>query len=375
MKLRYFIFALFLVRYSVGAELQLGLDFENPELRKKTVVLVYLSNDAMNPYRTQILQNKSWLRAALLGKQYEENKLDIPTFSKEEIAYFEQLSQEDKDYLASLEKTILAESLSRASRAELDLTIANAQVKNPRFPIGLAIYRNFFQEGRLEAGRYLDFSYSYPGFVEAVKGAIPHTDLPKEAFPFPSSEQPITHVGVLEKLLESIYPLFPAEKYRYVLVIKSQGDGENVLAPLFETDVPNDLKFIPVISELVKRKAELLQGEKTVPNHRGTNVRLSRILRELTGKKETIGITAEQVLGLLAKSKSDFPLVFFDGNELSIPESVKSKERFPNVGSVFYAQGKTPHSMVDYSELYRYIGVSTNDFEVRFRELLREKLN
>ena len=146
------------------------------------------------------------------------------------------------------------------------------------------------------------------------------------------------------------------------------------VTPRYQTHGESQLAYGKFLAEVLAKKETLLQGKKLLPNHRGTNSRLSRLMAELAGQKEMAGITVKQVMTTLAKSKGQFPVVFFDVNELNVKGELDTKVAYPNVGTVFYVNKAVPYDLIEYDELFSYIGVTATDFEVRLREVLRTQL-
>lgn len=363
---------------ATGSEFSLGLDVTAPQLREKQVVFVYFSNDRMAPrVRSKMDQVNGYLENALRGNGFllgAEN--DRRTLTDDDVAFHEKLLDTEKSFLTAVGAFSSADGSETATTTESWATIRNVARKNPRYKMGFVLFRNFFQMALDHEGARFSYSHLASGAETNswLQGEVPISDFPREVLDFPFVDQPLSHPAVIERLLAEVVKLYPPEEHRYVLVFKSQGGDGIALAPRYDVYPPAEVDYQKLVSELLKSKAELLQGHDEIPLQRGTNFRLSRILSRVAGKKTRSGVTLEQVMNLLAKSQGTFPLVFFDVNDLDFPEELRRPEVFPNVGTVFYTNQPVPYNVIDYDDLHSYLGVTATDFEDRMREYLREHL-
>lgn len=361
-----------LMASSVSAlELNLGLHREDG--KDKPVILIYVSNDRIAPVNSsKMTRISSYLSETFVGRNPRHYLSNEKVLSDADLEFYGKLPAADKTFLKELSENALTATSETATFRE-SRAIRKAMARaNPRYYAGFVSFRNFFQPFPITREREFSIEHCPPRREKdsITPDSTSTQDFAKEAFEFPYADQPLSHLNVLEHALDFVYKTYPPEKHRYILVIKSQGgEGGMALAPHFDS-FPYEMNYQKLVSEILKQKDLLLQGQKTLPTHRGTNMRLSKIMAEVAGVKTRAGTTAIDVLKLLSKSPGKFPVVFFDVNELDIPKDIKAD----NIGTIFYTTQPAPYDLVDYGELFSFVGVETLDLETRMREFLRENL-
>ncbi|MBY0372065.1 hypothetical protein K2X33_15385 [bacterium] len=368
-------FLFLLAGASQALDVQLGLNIQSPVLQAKQAVLLYFGNDRPSLDNSlKLYHNLDYLEAAFRGErgQTGTGKWITP----EAAAYFAKQSVSDQGFLKELSYAVRdAFSSDTATHEETDRIGENVYRKNPRYTMGVVLFRNGTLRGKLRKDEPFVAEYQVPGAGTggSAQLKIDVSNLPDEVFEFPYAEQPLSHPAVLSLLIKETQLTFPPDKFRFVTVFKSQGGWGQAMAPRFDVYVP-DIAYEDLIDEVLKHRADFYEGRTTLPRHRGTNALLSRIIYGLSGAKDRKGASASEVFNVLQKSSAEFPLVFFDVNEVELTPELKDASRFPSIGTVFYTDQKVPYGWLSYREVFSFLGVTATDFEVRFREFLKAAL-
>ncbi len=373
--MKYLILLMFVMFCSLptfALELAFGLDTQKPEQKRKPIVLLYFANDRITPVRSDLDKTLLYLTTGLRGEQFQFESENILT--EEELAFHQALSTENKSFLRNLGDFVSRDIRQDIESWQFDAIKNNTVGKSPRYPMSFYAYRNFMQSYSLqeESPLLVQLLRMNDEAVNPHAGVI-STQMPEEAFTFPYRDQPISHPGVLERVIEDAMLKFPPDEYRYLLVIRSPAATGMAISPRYEVLAHSDFTYQELLETLIEKKDILLQGDAIPPLNRKTQRLLSEILSELAGRKDRKGTTLEELFSFLGRSSGEFPLVFLDVNEVEIPKELQDPQTLPNVGTLFYTKS-TSSDLIDYRDLFSYLGVKETTFEDRLRNYLRKHL-
>lgn len=354
---------------------QYGLDSKKAETREKTPVIVYLGNDIMAPLNINgINQNSQYLENGLAGKQYYAST--SPYFSKEDVDSFTSFSEEEQTFLNDVATWVPHDiSQSAVTTDERTLRVGICRT-NPKYRSALVVLRNFRQNGQLGAkNQIFKWEHCGPDLEKDDTSFIRDVDvssLKDTLYQYPYSEQPLTHAGLVKLLLKEIATLYPPKQYRYLIVIHSNSTKDYVLSPQHSLRF-RTLPIQKVRQAVINHRQQFVDGKGQLRKDRSFFVALNEsILSVDPALKPALGISASELLNILEHEIEglEVPFVLLDTNALDFSELKKEKLR--NVGTVYYSTNPAPQDWVlDWRQLFYYVGVKSNELEDRMRELFR----
>lgn len=356
--------------------LQFGLDPLKAAVRAKKPVVVYLGNDIMAPLlNTGINRSMRFLESGLAGKQAYRTD-GTPIFSDEALLSFQALSVQERKFLTDVGGWLKAD-LSRYPTAN-DVKALRSGIcqKNPKYNAGLAVLRNF-RQGFPMSEKHPKFTWQHCGpdtktNLTMFEREVDTTELGETLFRFPFSEQPVTHLGLVELLLNDVMEVFPPDRFRYLFVVQSSTLHNSVLSPQYLVEFSQKLANIDEIREaFLKNRTFFLDAQGGIRKDRGFFVGLAQVVKLLEPEEPLpFGISIREFLDTIQELHPEMTVtsIRFDTNKIDFAD-IEAAD-FPAIGRVFYSPDPAPASMVfDWNKLFTYVGVQTSDIEDRFNQI------
>jgi|GEM_PF-3595325 len=293
---------------------------DDPKIKARIPVLIYYANDT----HYSVHEDKSYDNMIKLVQAIDSAQTD------------KNISAEDKAYLSLVSKRLTDDwtSFMRAVDAESMELQSYACRKNARYKMGLAIFRNSsmasIRYDEYQTDRDVNWYYCKPDGRDGIEGPTAKIWNIRWFDDFRYDSQPLSHPRVFEGALKQVREVFPAEKYKYILVTKSHGSSEMSITPNLVIDA-SGLQAADINKTLLAHKtarnsagAELEDFKTLMPtlaSFNGVNAALATIAQTNDGRfsAEQIGVNKRRYLEVLNQegggdptSGMYFPLVFME---------------------------------------------------------------
>lgn len=350
-----------------GAKVQMGLNSDSLNVKKKIPVVIFVSNDILAPlFLAKLVQNYRYLTALFqfLYHVSEEGK-PIP---KDVLQHYSKIPAPGLRYLHKLPDVMkddfnIGNDVSHRTASYLTNHICR---QNPKYRAGLIVFKNFSMHHPLGPTNSI-MNYQYCG-KDPGKGGTGKIEFQKgtEVYEYPFSDQPLAHESTLRKVIEITLSLFTPSQYRFLLVVQSQGCSDLLFAPRFPFYLL-DADGKKVLDAALSVKDTITEPSGEIRRDRKTTAALidayGKLLAEGIWKKS--GISVERFFSILSDFAADFSVVVLDVNQVNLGKAFSK-----NVGTVYSSQKLTEYDNFPVANLFKFLGVQETDLEDRLRAVL-----